>query len=65
MKNSEDFEGKTSESSEFFLHKSMVFGLLLIPPAKGMHKGTFEAPVLSESELERRSKSISMGRRQA
>ena len=33
--------------------------------AKGMHKGTSEAPVPSESELERRSKSISMGRRQA
>ena len=30
------------------------------PPAKGMHKGTSEAPVLSESERERRSKGISL-----
>ena len=28
--------------------------------AKGMHKGTSEAPVLSESERERRSKGISL-----
>ena len=33
----------------------------LISLAKGMHKGTSEAPVLSESERERRSKDISMG----
>ena len=37
----------------------------LISLAKGMHKGTSEAPVLSESERERCSKDISMGRRQA
>ena len=33
---------------------------------KGLHKGTSEAPVLSESERERCSKgNLSMGRRQA
>ena len=31
------------------------------PPAKGMHKGTSEAPVLSESECEHRSKDILWG----
>ena len=35
-------------------------GLLLILSAKRMHKGTSEAPVLSESERERRSKGISL-----
>ena len=33
--------------------------------AKGMHKGTSEAPVLPESKHQRCSKGISMGRRQA
>ena len=36
-----------------------------LTPAKGMHKGTSEAPVLSESVREHRSKDLSMGRRQA
>ena len=44
---------------------SSIFFQKTISHAKGMHKGTSEAPVLSESERERRSKGISMGRRQA
>ena len=38
---------------------------LFFHPEKDLHKGTSEAPVLPESERKRRSKGISMGRRQA
>ena len=41
---------------------SMVKAMII---RKRLHKGTSEAPVLSESERERRSKDIFMGRRQA
>ena len=38
-----------------------ILSLLLIYPAKGLHKGTSEAPVLSESEREHRSKAFLWG----
>ena len=43
-----------------FLSILLIVKSFLISFTKGMHKGTSEAPVLSESEHERRSKSISL-----